>query len=184
MLMYNIVSPTPSRKRLPLVRSPTPSPSPLHFPLNGSRFHIATPTAPLGSAGGGSSSLIPRAFQNKPPPLPLFKRKSYKATSAVLFVVALIFFAFSTSSAVLMLLAVLLSLVGSYSTRNRKVKVAGSTTAAGVMSAMFSGGPSLAVLGTTGPALIIYLGAFLSALPAAISSATTTAGGGNPYYNY
>lgn len=106
------------------------------------------------------------------PPMPLFKRKSYKVTSGILFVVALIFFAFNRTAAVFMLLAVLLSLGGSYSTRNRVTKSA--SHAAGSLARLIGqGGPSLAVLGTSGPAVIIYALSFLAGI-SNISTPTAT----------
>lgn len=92
---------------------------------------------------------MPGAFQNAPPSPPLFRRTSYKVLMFVLSAIALGFFALNVTAAVFMILAVFLSVGGTYSTMQAS-RTTGS--AVGLISKTF--------LGTQGVGLVVYLIAF------------------------
>lgn len=112
-----------------------------------------------------NSPLDPAAFNNSPPPPPLFKRTSYRGTIFVLFIVALSYFAVDTTAAVIMLLSVLASLIGSYTSSKARRRV--TRRAMGLMGMLFgsAGGPSKTVVGTSGGGLVAYALVFLRNLP-------------------
>ena len=126
-------------------------PSP-HVPLLRAQTRNACETSPLN----------PQAFNNSPPGPPLFKRKSYRWMLFLLFVVALIFYAFNTIAATFMLIAVLASLGGSY--KSQKASKAVAKNAGNFLAKMMAGGPSGTVLLTSGGGGGVYLLSFLLAL--------------------
>ncbi|CAM9168047.1 unnamed protein product [Scytosiphon promiscuus] len=89
-------------------------------------------------------SAIP--FTNQPPSPPLYKRTAYQRLMFVLFVVSLLTFAVSPGSAILMLTAVVVSVLGSYSSVNRGSAARGEL-----------GGLSKTMLGAQGGAGLLYL---------------------------
>eukprot|EP00752_Nemacystus_decipiens_P013455 g11917.t1 len=111
--------------------------------------------------------LAPVAFDNDPPAPPLFQQSSYRGTIFVFFVIALLYFAIDAASAVIMLFAVLVSLLGSYTSSKSRRRVA-RQAAGGVMSALLrsTGLPSKTVVGTSGASLLVYVIVFLRNLPA------------------
>lgn len=115
--------------------------------------------------------LQPRPFYNGPPVAPLYKTASYRGTIFVLSVVALIFFAINTTSAVLMLFAVFLSVGGSYAggDSGRKLTPKGPSWVPQLLSKV---APKLVVYGTSGVSLLIYVSAAWSGFTTLFVSAT------------
>lgn len=113
----------------------------------------------------GRSPLDPAAFNNDPPPPPLFERGSYRGTIFLLLIVAFIYLSVDTTAGVVMILAVLASLIGSYTSSKAQRKM--TRRATGWMSMLLGGGggPSKTVLGTSGGGLVTYALVFLSYLP-------------------
>lgn len=87
-------------------------------------------------------------FTNQPLLPPLFKRTAYKQLVFVLFVVSLVTFSADPTAAALMLIAVIVSVLASYSSMNSQ---RGSTPRG------TQGGLSNLMVGTQGSAVVVYL---------------------------
>lgn len=115
-----------------------------------------------------NSALQTTPFRNDPPPPPLFKRTSYKSLMFVLFLVALVFFTLSVTAAVFMLIAVGVSVIGSYTSMRSLRRT--TRKLFGIPTIMY---------GAQGVATLIYVVSFwitLSNQTSQGSSGTTTYG--------
>eukprot|EP00903_Cladosiphon_okamuranus_P017480 g16100.t1 len=107
-------------------------------------------------------------FENTLPSPPLFQRKSYKGLTFVLLVIALSFLAVDTVAATFMILAVVVALLGSYSSSKAPRSVSNSN------AGKILGGISKTLLGTQGGGLGTYVIAFFFAITDTGVSTTPT----------
>lgn len=111
-------------------------------------------------------------FQNKLPSPPLFQRKSYKGLTFVLLVMALAFLAVDQTAAIFMIIAVVVAVLGSYSSSKAPRPISSTDTG------RLLGGISKLMLSTQGGGLGAYVIALVFAVTDPSGSTTSTSNSG------